>query len=267
MFTRKFLTADEVCDHSILPRYWQPCHDDIRAARQLGETLSDDYRGLAYTSKGIAIRVANKAISNGRAVVLQSDNRFTEDNRAVVCNHYYLAQGFRFDMSHSSIIKATLQALKNAPVPMRSFRVGGMLTWVLAFETQPSTMMFTIKVDNEVCEVVLTPQSQNPNKTKHAKKLIKQNPVKNPKPGPSSVQMTQAVSVTSTEEKRIQALESRVGVLETKQEEMSGKMDQGFSQVSMQLQQVLAAVMPKPETKNKAQSPTGETPPPKAAKN
>eukprot|EP00438_Fugacium_kawagutii_P007490 Skav230007 [mRNA] locus=scaffold1958:121594:125760:- [translate_table: standard] len=269
MFTRKFLVQDEQCDHSILPRYWQPVHEEIRAARQLGETLKPDYRGLAFTNKGVAIRITNSAISTGRAVVLQADNRFTEDNRATVCNHYYLAQGFRFDMNHEAIIKSTLQALQCAPVPMRSFRIGGMLTWVLAFQTPPTKMMFSVKVDSEVCEVVLTPQPANPNKTKHAKKLIKQSNPRTPKPGTTATVTTSVASapMASMDEKRMQALEARVGSLESRQDELTTKVDHGFASVSSQLQQLLAAVVPKADApKNKANQGTGETPPPKHAK-
>eukprot|EP00438_Fugacium_kawagutii_P027848 Skav201821 [mRNA] locus=scaffold1071:368471:372028:+ [translate_table: standard] len=269
LYTRKFLAQDELCDHSILPRYWQPVPEEIRIARQLGETLGQEFRGLAYTNKGVAIRVTNSAISTGRAVVLQSDNRFTEDNRAIVCNHYYLAQGFRFDMSHTAIIKATMQALQCTPVPMRSFRIGGMITWVLAFQTPPTKMIFSVKVDNEVCEVVLTPQPANPNKTKHAKKIIKQNGARPAKPSAGAPSTTIAVSAAnaSNDEKRLQALEARVGSLETRQDELTTKVDSGFSHVSAQLQQLLAAVVPQSEQpKNKASTGTGETPPPKYQK-
>eukprot|EP00438_Fugacium_kawagutii_P025189 Skav204968 [mRNA] locus=scaffold3085:14032:18552:- [translate_table: standard] len=269
LYTRKFLAQDELCDHSILPRYWQPVPEEIRIARQLGETLGQEFRGLAYTNKGVAIRVTNSAISTGRAVVLQSDNRFTEDNRAIVCNHYYLAQGFRFDMSHTAIIKATMQALQCTPVPMRSFRIGGMITWVLAFQTPPTKMIFSVKVDNEVCEVVLTPQPANPHKTKHAKKIIKQNGARPAKPSAGAPSTTIAVSAAnaSNDEKRLQALEARVGSLETRQEELTTKVDSGFSHVSAQLQQLLAAVVPQSEQpKNKASTGTGETPPPKYQK-
>lgn len=55
---------------------------------------------------------------------------------------YWQAQGFPFVVSHQSIIEAVGQATKCFPVPLRSYKASGMITWILAFQDIPQIAAF-----------------------------------------------------------------------------------------------------------------------------
>lgn len=134
----------------VLQRFWQINGQDLRQAKQLGQTLGESaFFGLALTPKGIAIRVENKCIAQARSTIMQDDIRFTDLNRATIAKFFYLAQGFSFDMSHTSIIEAIHQATKLPSIPLRSFKLAGLLTWVLGFEQQPQVCQFIVEVGGQ----------------------------------------------------------------------------------------------------------------------
>lgn len=275
LFLRQFVEPGQTLDHSIIPRYWIISLAEARQAKQLGLSLKDEFAGLALTPKGIAIRVMNKAIAQAREVILQGDIRFTAENRHVIPNFVFLAQGFPFEISHDGIIKAVAKAVGQPPVPLRNFRLAGMLTWVLGFETQPTETHFVVQIGTSHHEILLTPQELQ-NKLKSKGRGAKQ--PKNAKPkrsldstwisAPSfpAVQSNQSVN-----EKKLQSLEDRVSCLETKQDQLATqqtvltqKVDTRFDEVALQLQQVLKAVTGNPShIPGRSREPTGDTPPPK----
>lgn len=275
LFLRQFVEPGQTLDHSIIPRYWTISLSEARQAKQLGLSLKEDFAGLALTPKGIAIRVMNKAIARAREVILQGDIRFNEDNRHVIPNFVFLAQGFPFEISHEGIIKAVAKSVGQPPVPLRNFRLAGMLTWVLGFETQPAETHFVVQIGASHHEVLLTPQELQ-NKMKSKGRAPKQPKSSKPKnalesgwlsaPSFPAVQSNQSVN-----EKKIQSLEDRVSSLETKQDHLANqqtaltqKVDNRFDEVSLQLQQVLKAVTGNPgHIPGRSREPTGDTPPPK----
>ncbi len=275
LFVRQFVTDPSELDHSILPRYFDINGEGIRSAQQLGETIPDQgFRGLALTSRGIAIRTTHHQLAEARQRVLQADTRFTEENRSVICKVFWQAQGFPFAISHQSIIKAVGQATGCFPIPLRSFKLAGMLTWILAFQEHPKKTSFQVKFDSTVCEILLTPQQQinkNPKGSKNAKKNKHESPIFVPNNqwnrNSAAASSFQTGSVGNTN-KRLDELENKVARLETQQGQLAEKVDSRFDQVASQLQQVLAAVAPQsqqPKTRiNEAG--TGMTPPPKAQK-
>ena len=273
LFTRQFVEDPKEIDHSILPRYFDLSSEGIRMARQLGETIADGgYRGLALTSKGVAIRADNKHLETARLTVLQSDTRFNEHNRKVVCRYYWQAQGFPFAISHQSIIEAVGQATSCFPVPLRSFKLSGMITWILAFDENPQKTLFQIKFDEKICEIILTPQDASTKQGKGSKALRpNKGAQQNGKgqqwaasPGVSS----NAASFQSTSgNKRLDDLENKVAKLEQQQGALAEKVDTRFDQVAAQLQQVLQAVAPANPSKGRgSDGATGMTPPPKQQK-
>lgn len=262
LFLRLFLNSDQQVDHSILPRYWVITAEEKRLAFQLGASIGKGFRGLALSGKGLSIRVANESIAEGRKLVMQSDIRFCEDNIRVVCKKAFAAQGFPFNISHQCVIQATLKAVGAPPVPLRSYRVGGMVTWVLAFDKDPSKAVFVVKIDDGSHEVILTPQEATKQPKVFKKPNLKAQPaIRN---GPRSD--VPIATQISSEDRRVNALEDRVAKLETQQRQLTAKVDNGFNAVSAQLQQVLAAVgatVGGPPKTNKATEGTGDTPPPK----
>ena len=261
VFIRQFLQPDEFTDHTVLQRFWQVNLQEVRQAKQLGVTLGDKaFYGLALTPKGIAIRACNSCISQARSTIMQDDIRFTELNRATIVKFFFLAQGFSFDMSHSAIIEAIHQATKLPTIPLRSFKIAGLLTWVLGFEQEPQICQFIVEVGGCQYEILLTKQE----KVKIDKKTIKslkprkQQSVVKPW-APEPIQTCKPPADRATED-RLQALEGKVAGLETQQSQLSSKVDKHYDDISDQLRRVLAAVTTRPR------EPTNETPPPKSHK-
>jgi len=246
----------------VLQRFWQINGQDLRQAKQLGQTLGESaFFGLALTPKGIAIRVENKCIAQARSTIMQDDIRFTDLNRATIAKFFYLAQGFSFDMSHTSIIEAIHQATKLPSIPLRSFKLAGLLTWVLGFEQQPQVCQFIVEVGGQQYEILLTKQE----KTRIEKKSVKANKAKKQQGGskvwaPEPIQTFKAGTDRVTED-RLQTLEGKVAGLETQQTNLSNKVDRHYDDISDQLRKVLAAV-----TTTRPRDPTHETPPPKSHK-
>ena len=282
LFVRQFIQPQEETNHSILPRYFAINPEDVRSAKLLGESVGDGYRGLALTAKGVAIRASNAKLADARALVLQTDMRFTDLNRALVSKYVFICQGYPWAISHKSLIEATFTAVKTAPIPQRSYRDGGMITWVLAFGEQPACNTFTVKMDFKLFEIVMTPQSSNkiqiPKKKSGFNGSIASVPkpwrLKSPHGKGSSGPAANATSATqinvSGDDRKYQQLADRVSKLEHGQVELSKKIDDKFDVVSDQLKQVLAAVVPKSEAHSfraRQDGHTGETPPSKSQRN
>lgn len=269
-FIRCFLQQDESADHSLLPRYWSISGEEVRKAYQLGHSLGESFRGLALTPKGVCIRAANDALGAARKLILQGDVRFCDLNRHVICRHMYTAQGFPFAVSHECVTQATKTASGQPCVPLRSYRAGGLHTWVLGFADHPTHLVFSVKVDGQTHEVILAPQTNirtfKPNKKQQGNKppgdkAKSSSAAIMPPPVATQINMTPA-------ENRYQTLEARVNKLEVQQTALSDKVDCGFSKMSLQLQQVLDAVAGSASSGGKTRGPetSGETPPPKKSK-
>ena len=265
VFIRQFINDGDDVDHSVLPRYFPVSVQDCRQARHLGESLGDCFFGLALTAKGICIRSANSALKTARQAILQSDVRFTDANRHIVCKHYFVAQGFPFSMSHTAIIDAVMQAIKKPSIPMRSFKIAGMLSWVLAFEEIPTQTSFTFKVADQSYEVLLMPQNEikigkttKVKETKKGKDIWKKPQTFQPSP---FVATPASTSSASDSDKRLAVLETRVNSLETSHSHLANRVETRFDDIADQLKKVLSAV-----SAPRQRDPTGETPPGKLPK-
>eukprot|EP00438_Fugacium_kawagutii_P012922 Skav226145 [mRNA] locus=scaffold1065:114686:118699:+ [translate_table: standard] len=267
LFIRKYLLTDEVPEHSLLPRYWGIDTEECRKAYQLGHSLGSSFVGLAVTPKGLCIRAANTDLAAARQLILQGDVRFSDSNRHVVCRYTYTAQGYPFAVSHQCVIEATHKGCGQPCVPLRSFRAGGLHTWVLGFGDHPKLLVFSVKVDEELYEVMLSLQpnikSFKPNnKQSKPKTQTKANPTNAAIGGPVSSQIN-----FNQNDSNYQALESRVSRLETQQNALTEKVDCGFTKMSNQLQMVLEAVGASASSgqpsKARPHESTGDTPLPK----
>eukprot|EP00438_Fugacium_kawagutii_P021046 Skav222602 [mRNA] locus=scaffold5038:84726:87845:+ [translate_table: standard] len=243
VFIRQYLQPNEEVNFSLLPRYWTLVGEEVRAAYDLGFSLGDSFRGLALSSRGVCIRACNESLAAARQLILQGDIRFNDTNRHVVCKHTYIAQGYPFAVSHECIIEATKKACQIPCVPLRSFRTGGLHTWVLGFAEHPKQLIFSVKVDELVYEVMLTEQPnirmykppRKPNQPK-GKQNRNQNST-SAAPPPVATQLN-----LPSQDSAYHALEARVNKLEVQQNALSDKVDGGFAQMGRQLQQVLEAV-------------------------
>lgn len=152
--------------------------------------------------------------------------------------------------------------------------MNGLNTWILGFQDEPATAKFSIKLEEQIHEVLLTVQTN----AKPAKQLKRHMPGKTSFKKEPTNQATRATGIiqtapiqsSSSDDARFQVLENRVANLEVSQSKMADKMDSRFDQMASQLQQVISAVCPQPGQPSRArgpEGPTGETPPSKTTRN
>lgn len=275
-FTRQFLQKDQQVCHSVIPRFWNISVDELRKVQQLGSSLEESFRGIALTFKGLAVRCDNKNLSKARMTILQGDSRYNATNRDVIIRYTWLAQGFPFQMNHDGIISAVKQGAGQPAVPIRSFRLAGLITWLLGFQQEPTHKKFAIKVEDQIHEVILLPQTEmkpikQVRKNQTAKKAIK-NENQNTNTRGQTFVPTGIPASAGPDEARLQLLESKVANLEVSHNKLADKMDNRFDQMANQLQQVISAVCPvNPGQPSHAkvrgsEGGTGETPPPKTTR-
>lgn len=104
------------------------------------------------------MRCDNKVLGRARSVILQGDQRFNSINKDTIIRKTFLAQGFPFQISLDALITAVKSGTGQPAIPLRSFRIGGLITWVLGFQDEPNCNKFAIKSNDQVHEVILTPQ-------------------------------------------------------------------------------------------------------------
>ena len=279
VFARQFLQKDEQTDHSLLPKYWTITSQDLKQVMQLGQALNTAFAGIALTSKGLAIRAMNASLAEARSAILQDDVRFTDRNRHVVTRHFFLAQGFPFGVSHEAIVESIFEAIKIAAVPLRSFKLAGMITWIVGFDSIPAKLQFVIAFGTETHEILLTKQEDQKPNAKNGRKKDGGNAKKDfskptgmasaskkPMNNPPIVTTSMGTKDADTEH-RLAALEGKVQGLETSHKTLASKVDNRFDDISSQLQKVLQAVTQGPSVTHSRgrenTAPTGETPPPK----
>eukprot|EP00435_Cladocopium_sp_Y103_P044367 s1099_g12.t1 len=266
-FCREFVPRETVqLDHAVLPRYWNVEMDSIKQCKELGKTI-EGFRGIALTFKGLAIRVDNVHIGDGRSAVLQSDSRFNDTNRQTIVNETWVAMGFSFNMSHAGIIEAVNKAIGMPCVPLRSFKSNGMICWILGFEATPKKTAFTVKIDACAHEILLAKEETNRAKTRvslKATKTTKHHSIATPK----QIEKTEfsIAASSSADTKRIEVLENKMAAMEHRQISLESKVDQRFDDVANQLNMILHAVTPNMQVRQRESTNSG-SPPSKVQKN
>ena len=278
VFVRQFLQRDEETDHSLLPKYWTITSQDLKQVIQLGNALDKAFAGVALTTKGLAIRAMNASLAEARSAILQEDVRFTGRNRHVVTRYFFLAQGYPFGVTHEAIIESMYEAIKMEVAPLRSFKLAGMITWIVGFGAPPTKLQFVIGFGADTFEILLTKQEDQKGQVRNNKKRDNGAPKKDfgknngmqsaarqPANSPPIVTTSMGTKDIDTEH-RLSALEGKVSGLETSHKTLASKVDNRFDDISSQLQKVLQAVTQGPSNNGRARDqngPTGETPPPK----
>lgn len=154
--------------------------------------------------------------------------------------------------------------MKAAPIPTRCYKVLGVTTWTLAFESKPATTRFLCGLNGVSHEIILTPANEKQTPLKQTKKpkgagkgksFAKQDSVA------STVPSRQTEEVDSTTDSRITALEVKFGSLERRQDSLEHRITDGFLSVNDQLRQVLNHIQPRA-----SHEPTGASPPTKLPK-
>ena len=163
-------------DMTVIPRFW-----DInqKGLRELLISVQDvvGAAGVMLTQRGLAIRAWAKDVATVRKKILPSDPRLTETNLNVVPRLVLDSSGWPPGAAASDIVEAVNKAVGSAPVPTRTFRSAGVHVWQLGFEAPPKASDFTVKINGELFQILLTPSSateKGQGKGKASKKSLKQ---------------------------------------------------------------------------------------------
>ncbi|CAK8986436.1 unnamed protein product [Durusdinium trenchii] len=264
-FAQTFAGGQGSLDTSVLPKFWQPSNAELQ--HMLIEIKNTEgAAGIVITKRGLALRVWSDKIGAARMTLLAGDPRITKENKDVVPKHTFEASGWPIGTTAANVVEATTQSTKVAPIPMRTFRIAGVVTWVLAFASKPTINRFHIEVNGTPHEILLQeltevfkPRSggKGSGKTKSSKAPAQPGP--KPMFGPQ--QFTPVPGVSTQDSARIDKLEQRFDRIEARQSRFEEKVDGRFEHISDSLRQILQTVGP-----SRAREVTGDTPPPKVSK-
>ena len=261
--TRDFLEkGSRSSDTSIVPRFWPVT---LRDLRDLLITLKpiQDHAGVALTRRGLAPRIWNSAIAQARQALVPDDNRLCAENYHVVPRISFEAAGWPPGTTPQDVVTAVNKATSCPPVPMRTYRLGGVNVWVLAFDKAPDKKahQFTVQINDQLHEILLTEApavlaGKGGSKGKSKKKDFD--------PAPKASQPV----LISSDRQRIDMLEAKfdslgkqVSSIEEKQSIFENKIDSKFESINDNLRQLLQQSHPRPR-----EGGTGDTPPPKHPK-
>ena len=266
LFIRDYLERGQgSLDTSVLPKFWQPAPADLQ--HTLIETKNTEgAAGIVITKRGLALRVWSDKIGAARTTLLAGDPRITKENKDVVPKHTFEASGWPIGTTAANVVEATAQSTKVPPIPMRTFRIAGVVTWVLAFASKPSITRFHIEVNGTPHEILLqelveTFKPRQGSKGSGKAKPSKAVPPAGTKPTFAPQQFASAATPSLQDTARIDKLEQRFDRIEERQSRFEEKVDGRFEHISDSLRQILQTVGP-----SRAREVTGETPPPKLPK-
>ena len=261
--TRDFLEkGSQSADSSVIPRFWPPTPRDLR---ELTITLQafNGHAGVVLTKRGLAARSWNDSIATARQTLIPDDNRLCPGNMSIVPRVTYEAAGWPASTTPKDVVVAVLKATSLPPVPMRTFRLGGVNVWVLAFASSPAAQhrKFTVQINEHIYEILLTEAPSQP----PAKGSSKGKPKK--KDADHAFPIVQP-PLPSGDRQRLDKLEAKfenlgrqVSSIEEKQSIFESKIDSKFETIHDSLRQLLQQSQPR-----QREGPSGETPPNKHSK-
>ena len=211
------------------------------------------------TKRGLAPRIWVTNISAARSHLLATDSRLTKDNLHVVPKLTLELAGWPAATAAEHVISSTLQAIKLAVIPLRTFGVGGVHIWLVTTDAKPSQSRFAVQINSEVSEILVQEISEDA--TGKGGKGAHKGKSKKPNAPPIAWVPTPGSQIAAkTDDTRIDKLEQRFEKLEARQVTFETKVDSRFGDIQDSLRQLLAHAVQRPR------EPTGETPPPKIPK-
>lgn len=256
-FIRDYIPKGEsIDDLTIVPRFWDADKlskdDALRASSSI-----QGFAGLVHTRRGIAVRAWCKQVALVRKILLAHDDRICDANISVIPRVLRDATGWPSIIGPQEVVRATIHGTSMPPIPTRCFKAQGVTTWTLGFDSPPKIDKFMVQINSKTYEIILTVPNEKPAVVPKPKKFAK-----------GSGKGFQVSSEKEADEQkedqnsqRITALEAKFSSMERRQDSLESRIHDGFSSVNDQLRQVLHAIQPRG-----ANSQTGMTPPPKAAK-
>eukprot|EP00434_Breviolum_minutum_P002928 symbB.v1.2.002574.t1/scaffold137.1/size303853/5 len=258
VFIRDYVAKGDVIeDLTIIPRFWEADKlskdDALRAASSI-----PGFAGLVHTRRGIAVRAWCKQVISVRKILLAQDERISELNHGVIPRCIRDSTGWPSTVGPQEIVKASIHGTGLPPIPTRCYKSQGVTTWTLAFDSQPKVDKFMIQLNSKTFEIILTVPNEKPAPPAKTKKG---GSVKGQKSLSSKDHSNVVEEPKDDHSHRISALEAKFSSMERRQDNLEGRINEGFLGVNDQLRQVLAAIQPRG-----ANSHTGMTPPSKTAK-
>ena len=259
LLSRDFLERGKgSSDTTVLPRFWPPSNAELQNMRIAVQGVQG-FAGAVVTKRGLAPRIWVTNISAARSHLLATDSRLTKDNLHVVPKLTLELAGWPAATAAEHVISSTLQAIKLAVIPLRTFRVGGVHIWLVTTDAKPSQSRFAVQINSEVSEILVQEISEDA--TGKGGKGAHKGKSKKPNAPPIAWVPTPGSQIAAkTDDTRIDKLEQRFEKLEARQVTFETKVDSRFGDIQDSLRQLLAHAVQRPR------EPTGETPPPKIPK-
>ncbi len=258
VFVRDFISKGmQPTDTTIIPKFWA-CDRQGKDEALRSSASVDGFAGIVVTRRGIATRAWCNRISNVRKVLLADDERICDLNRSVVPHHMFNSTGWPLSIGPQDIVKVVKQTCGLPPIPTRCFKILGVTTWTLGFDSIPTILKFTAQFNGTIHEILLTKVEEHQSTKKQTGSF---NKFQSSKPARNQNEL-KAVPLSSPADERLTSLETKVAAMERRQDGMEHKLQTGFDGIQDQLRQVLNAVQPRPASPRA----TGFTPPPEVAK-
>ena len=259
LLTRDFLEKGKgSSDTTVLPRFWLPSTSEHQNMKIAVKGVQG-FAGVVMTKRGLAPRIWIAHISAARSLLLSADSRLTKDNIHVVPRHTIELAGWPAATAAEHVVSSTLQALKLAVIPLRTFRVGGVHVWVVTTDSKPSQSSFSAQINAEISEI-LVQEVANPHPPRAGKGTQKGKQKSKPQAPATWTLAASPPPSAKSDDQRIDRLEQRFEKLEAKQQSFEAKVDTRFGDIQDSLRQLLAHAVQRPR------EPTGETPPSKLLK-
>ena len=158
LLTRDFLERGKgSVDTTVLPRFWTPSNVELQNMVQGVQ----GFAGAVMTKRGLAPRIWVSNISAARSHLLASDSRLNQDNIHVVPKLTLQLAGWPAATAAEHVVSSTLQALKLAVIPLRTFRVGGVHVWLVTTDTKPSQTRFAVQINAEISKILVQEVLEN----------------------------------------------------------------------------------------------------------
>ena len=168
LLTRDFLERGKgSADTTVLPRFWPPSSVELQNMRIAVQGVQG-FAGAVMTKRGLAPRIWVTHISAARSHLLASDSRLNKDNLHVVPKITLQLAGWPAATAAEHVVSSTLQALKLAVIPLRTFRVGGVHVWLVTTEAMPNQTRFAVQINSEISEI-LVQEAPEPSASKGGK--------------------------------------------------------------------------------------------------
>ena len=219
------------------------------------------HAGVALTRRGLAARIWNENIGPARRALVPDDNRLCQENMHVIPKFTYESAGWPAGASPQNVVAAVAKATSQAPIPMRTYRQGGVNIWVIAFEKDPTPKKFTVQFNTVLVEILITDAPVQPVSKGAGKGKTKRAPLEPVSSNVPSILPSSDRQRLDVLEAKFDSLGKQASSIEDRQVHFESKIDSKFETINDSLRQLLQQSQPR------ARDTSGETPPPKLPRN